>query len=347
MKKILTITFLAILGGIAAYAFLFYAERGSNSGFYDEFLKPRFILFIGGCFSIAFLLKWVNYRAYIKIVKNSLQSYGYIALFFANLILAVAASYLLFVLYGTIEGVSFFMLLDSNKELLLNFAVLLVIFLIIYNIISFFVFSYRKFANMQLEFIEQTKKQMTLQLEVLEQQLSPHFLFNNLNTISALIYSDIEKAENFIRNFASVYLTFSDTTTKTLITLKEELNFVEKYIYLLKTRFLNSIEFKIKIDDKYLESAIIPLAIQIMIENAIKHNTFNDSNPLTITISTSNTKLYVANNYLPKKEKGESYEIGQQNLLKRYKKFSNKKPLFQVINNQYIAELPLLKNSSE
>jgi sensor histidine kinase YesM len=177
--------------------------------------------------------------------------------------------------------------------------------------------------------------------EALKNQLNPHFLFNTLNTLDGLIGYDDEKAHNYLHNLSS---TFRYTIqNKEITTLVEELNFVESYAYLMKIRYGDNLSIKYEIDEKYNNFFIMPVSLQLLIENAIKHNVINDKYPLTIHIKTTEKDTLVVSNTIQPKINAEAGEgVGLANLIERYNLLFSKEVLITQ-NGVFEVEIPLIK----
>ena len=138
--------------------------------------------------------------------------------------------------------------------------------------VYFALYSYRYYGKMKLSRLRREREQMDLQWQALSNQLQPHFLFNSLNTISALVHEDEQRAEQFIRRLAHAYQYTLETYGKNLVPLKDELQFVQSYYYLLKTRFADQLDIKIDVAATADQLKVLPLGVQLLVENAIKHN---------------------------------------------------------------------------
>lgn len=195
-------------------------------------------------------------------------------------------------------------------------------------------------ANTQL--LKVQKENLQSQFEVLKQQVNPHFLFNSLNVLSSLISKDISKAQLFIDEFSQIYRYVLETIEKTVVTLGKELSFVRSYIFLQQIRYGDNLVFTVNLPSGLLKLYLPPLSLQVVLENAIKHNIVNESQPLHINIFHEDHWLVVSNNIQPKISMGTSTGLGQKNMVKRYALISDKEPIFQVVNNQYLVKLPLL-----
>lgn len=195
-------------------------------------------------------------------------------------------------------------------------------------------------ANTQL--LKVQKENLQSQFEVLKQQMNPHFLFNSLNVLSGLIGKDVSKAQLFIDEFSQIYRYVLETIEKPVVTLAMELGFVRSYIFLQQIRYGENLLFAVNIPSGLLKLYMPPLSLQVVLENAIKHNIVNESHPLRINIYSEEETLVVGNNIQPKVSMGKTTGMGQKNMIKRYSMISERTPLFQIVNDQYIARLPLL-----
>ena len=208
---------------------------------------------------------------------------------------------------------------ESIQELYaLKLAIVLLILVLIIEIIYFALYSYYSYTTFQIESVRQERKQIELQLKALKSQLSPHFLFNSLNTISSLVFKDKKMAESFIRKLAELYQYTLSSYQKKLTTLQEELDFVDSYQYLLKIRFGDKFECQIEVDDSLLGTKIPPLTLQMLIENAVKHNVLEVSDPLKVQVFSDQKYIVVKNNVTRKPKKVTSFQIGLKNINARY-----------------------------
>ena len=188
-------------------------------------------------------------------------------------------------------------------------------------------------------------EQLTLQHEfdTLKSQVNPHFLFNCFNTLSSLISEDPERAEKFLDELSKVYRYLLKSNEDGLSTLKAELKFIQSYFELLKTRHGNAIQMQIEVDKKYEQYLIPSLSLQLVVENAVKHNTISKTQPLVIDIfTTAGHKLVVNNNLQRKALKAPSNRVGILNIRAKYELLDQ--PGFQVVEDKknYTIVLPLL-----
>ena len=161
------------------------------------------------------------------------------------------------------------------------------------------------------------KEKAQYQLMTLKNQVNPHFLFNSLNTLASLAYTDANKTNFFAKKLSSVYRYFLTTSEKPSVTLAEEMTFVETYFQLEKIRFGESLQLRIRIPAEAQGKSVIPTSIQMLVENAIKHNINTEQSPLVIEITSSGNTITVSNNYQPRQNvKGN--RMGLRNLRQQY-----------------------------
>ena len=158
------------------------------------------------------------------------------------------------------------------------------------------------------------------QYEVLKNQLNPHMLFNSLNTLRSLVRENQDKAQDYIQELSRVLRYTLQSNESQCVSLREEMEFVSAYIFLLKMRFENNLQFDIQINNAYEEYLLPPMAVQVLIENAVKHNEISNRKPLTIHITTDdNGNLSISNDIQPKWTATSGTGIGLANLAKRYR----------------------------
>ena len=197
-------------------------------------------------------------------------------------------------------------------------------------------------ANTQL--LKVQKENLQSQFEVLKQQVNPHFLFNSLNVLTSLIKIDPDLAESFTERLSKVYRYVLENKEKDVVSLSTELEFLNAYLFLLEIRFMKKIIIEINIDKLYYDFQILPIAIQLVIENAIKHNTFSKEHPLKIEVFVDEQhKLNIVNNMKLRVTKFASTGVGLDNISRRYALVSELKPEFIKGETHFIAKLPLLK----
>ncbi|MEL6719103.1 MAG: histidine kinase [Bacteroidota bacterium] len=198
-------------------------------------------------------------------------------------------------------------------------------------------------AQLQLRNTQLEKANVLSQIEVLKEQLNPHFLFNCINILTALIPQDSERAVTYTNNFAKLYRKLLEVKDQTIVSLEQELEFTNKYISLQKTRFEDSLIVKLDIPNNKMRDCLPPFTLQLLVENAIKHNIISSSTPLTITIEVIDNQLIVSNVLQERKGVRNSTGIGLNSLIGRYKLLTSEKPTFQKSDDRYIASVPLVE----
>jgi sensor histidine kinase YesM len=209
---------------------------------------------------------------------------------------------------------------------------------------TFFLVKETESEMIKNEQLERTRAEA--ELEALKNQIDPHFIFNSLNTLSHLIEEKPAKAKLFNDNLADVYRYILQNKARGLVLLKEEMIFLKNYFSLLKIRFEKAVEMEIAVDEKEMEYYLIPpISLQILAENAIKHNEFSDAMPLCINIKLINGELIIHNPVRKKNLRKPSSRIGLQNLQERYRLTTSKEIIIKEEENDFTAILPILKIS--
>ena len=181
---------------------------------------------------------------------------------------------------------------------------------------------------------------MRTRFSALKNQMDPHFLFNSLNTLNSLIKIDADKAQEYVQQLSFVFR--YTLQNKEVITLEEELRFTRAYCALMRIRYGDSLGFEEKIDGKYDNWLIVPLSIQTLVENAIKHNVVSNKQPLTITIATGHESISISNPIQLKKEAESGEGIGLTNLAERYRLMWKKEITVNQTSDRFEITIPLI-----
>lgn len=206
--------------------------------------------------------------------------------------------------------------------------------------------SSKRLTEAQTQLINLQKENLQSQFDVLKQQVNPHFLFNSLNVLTSLIKLEPDLAEKFSEQLSKVYRYVLENKDNELVDLNTELNFLDAYIFLLNIRFVDKLNVNLNIPEKNRNDQIIPLAMQLLIENAIKHNVMSKSNPLVIDIFIDdNNYLNVINNLQERPSQIASTGVGLKNILNRYQLLKLTVPTFRKTENQFIAKIQLVNNT--
>lgn len=206
------------------------------------------------------------------------------------------------------------------------------------------VFLVREAENEKLKKEQLERARAEAELEALKNQIDPHFIFNSLNTLSHLIEEDAKKAKQFNDNLADVYRYILQNKARELVLLREEMAFLNDYFSLLKIRFEQAVQLHIRVNETWLDQYLIPpISLQILVENAIKHNEFSDALPLVITIEMQNDELIIHNCIRKKILRKTSSRIGLHNLGERYKLTTSKEITVTEAAGDFTVSLPVLK----
>lgn len=305
---------------------------------------------------------WVVSAAVIYIMSSCI---GYLAVFMVRkaenydhnklkkrllplLVLFYAASYLIANLAITLGAFGWFLYIGRDmKEFLphlfqneLNFGKgSFFIWLMVFTIF-FFYFLWRKSVTREQSLMEESLK---YRYNTLKAQVNPHFLFNSLNTLSELIYKEPSVADNYLQKLASVYRYILDNEENSLVPLENELAFVEDYYNMQKERGSDKIKLTVELYDK--ESfLVIPVSIQMLLENALKHNAASKDSPLDIRIAINHESISVSNNIQRKQVMGQSTKTGLKNLAERVRLITGKEMEISEKNNTFKVTIPLISD---
>jgi sensor histidine kinase YesM len=299
---------------------------------YLYFIFIALVVWQGNVWLMYFIKKkseW-QYNNYYKII---------LSLFFSNIIYSGIVSALMLYLWKTYSAENY-----PDWGPIINTSLIIIIaatFITnIYEII--FLNNEREFNLSRVEQLNVAKAQA--ELEALKNQIDPHFIFNSLNTLSYLIMKEPQNAKLFNDTLAKVYRYILSNKDKDLVLLKEEIEFISNYFYLLKIRFREAINMEIEINDLSADDFLIPpISLQALVENAIKHNDFNDRSPLTINVSVSSNFIIVKNAIQPKAHVQPSSKTGLVNLGNRYRLITNRHVVIESSFNIFSVKLPVLK----
>jgi hypothetical protein len=187
------------------------------------------------------------------------------------------------------------------------------------------------------------KESMSATYESLKSQVNPHFLFNSLNALTNLVYEDQDKAVNFIKQLSEVYRYVLDTRDREVVSLEEEIRFLKSYAYLQEIRFGKKLTIELSLDG--LRSMVAPLALQMLIENAVKHNEVSEENPLHVKVYSAAKFIIVENNLQKKSRLGESSSgLGLENIQKRYEFLSSDKVVIEQTVDKFSVKLPIISS---
>ncbi|SKC63963.1 Histidine kinase [Ohtaekwangia koreensis] len=228
----------------------------------------------------------------------------------------------------------------EHYKLMVAFAFRVNLFLNCINAIYFFL---QKSRDAEVRAEQFKKDSIEARFEALRNQINPHFLFNCLNALSNLVYKDADTSARFIAQLSNVYRYLLYSQERKIVSLQEELEFIDSYVYLLKIRFGENISISKHITTDADKFHIAPATLQMLIENAIKHNIVSGKSPLRINITSMNGSITVANNLQEKKVKEASAYVGLKNIKKRYEFLSTKPVEITKTKNEFIVKVPLVQ----
>lgn len=224
-----------------------------------------------------------------------------------------------------------------SQSILITFLISLFISLV-FTAIGFF----KAWRSSVLKEAELNAQMMTYKYEALRNQLNPHFLFNSFNVLSDLVYDDQAQAVKFIRQLSDLFRYVLDNRDKELVTLEEEMTFLNAYIYLLKTRFGEKIDLKINCAAD-AAVMVVPMTLQLLVENAVKHNEVSEHFPLTVEIRRNGDTLEVENSLRHKNAGNDSKNTGLKNIAQQYSFFTDRQIEIMPAETTFKVRIPLLQ----
>ena len=273
--------------------------------------------------------------------KNKIR---FLAIFFlaGNVVAFAAAVLMVFIVGNLIHGYNRSQMVNPYK-LNIIYSTLINLFLHLLNAIHFF---FREYKRQWSEAEELRRTNAQAQLQLVRNQINPHFLFNNLNVLSGMVIKDNPDANKFVEEFSKVYRYVLNNQDKELVEVRSELEFIHPYLFLLSKRFDQALKVDIDIPDRYKTWHVVPAALQMLIENAIKHNIVSSRRPLHIEIhANGNQSLVVKNNLQLRTVTEPSTKIGLQNIITRYELIGDRRVIVRQTEEAFEVTLPLLNLS--
>lgn len=241
-------------------------------------------------------------------------------------------------LYTDFE-MTFFQFINREKFSNYQFGIWITLtIVVIFHVIYF----YNRFQQRKIKEQKVIAGTASAKFDALKNQLDPHFLFNSLNVLTSLIEENPDNAQKFTTSLSKVYRYVLEQKNKDLVTVDEELDFARTYMSLLKMRFEDSLTFEIPDRASNPESKVVPLSLQLLLENAVKHNMVTSSKPLHIKIYEEGSNLLIMNNLQPKQIVKKSSGVGLGNIKQRYELLSNKNVLINQEANSFAVAIPML-----
>jgi len=228
-----------------------------------------------------------------------------------------------------------------SHESLANYVFAIVMtFIILLCFYAFYI--YKAYSDSKVKEQKIIAGTASAQFESLKNQIDPHFLFNSLNVLSSLIEENPDNAQRFTTSLSKIYRYVLEQKDKELVSVSEELAFAKTYMNLLKMRFENSITYEIPTHFENPDAKVVPLSLQLLLENTIKHNVVSEQKPLHIKIYIENNYLIVENNLQKKEVLQDRKGVGLQNIVNRYGLISERKLLIEQSETRFKVKIPIL-----
>ena len=309
-----------------------------------EVFSPKLYVYFAYCMFYSVVLYAVNVVLYAqldKIFKYDMYSAKRLVIgFISSFIVTLCTVFLLRLFIRiVIEGKSFDSFLSNETpddyvgSSIITFVVLLAI-----HLLSFYKAVQEKRVKEQ-KIIAGTA---SAKFESLKNQIDPHFLFNSLNVLSSLIEENPENAQRFTTSLSKIYRYVLEQKDKELVSVEEELAFAKTYMNLLKMRFENSLFYELPETVPNPEAKVVPLSLQLLLENTVKHNVVSEQRPLNIRIFMDADYLAIQNDYQKKEVLQERKGVGLQNIINRYGIITNRKVLIEQNEQTFTVKIPVL-----
>ncbi|SNZ00512.1 2TM domain-containing protein [Flagellimonas pacifica] len=279
---------------------------------------------------------WMNIRySWEKSPKKRLW-YGAIGSF---LLTIVTFGILRYIIYFYYTGQSFFEFFSKEKP---DSYIVAIVITVIASLFTHAFYFYRALQKKEVKKQKIIAGTASARFDALKNQLDPHFLFNSLNVLTSLIEEDPNQAQKFTTSLSKVYRYVLEQKNKDLVPVDEELNFARTYVRLLKMRFEDSIVFEIPERSSMPEAKIVPLSLQLLLENAVKHNIVTASKPLNLKVKEENGMLVVCNNLQEKQVVKKSSGVGLQNIRQRYDILTDREVVIAKTKSEFSVGIPML-----
>jgi len=328
--------------GIFILAFLIFSVE--SPGHLGD-INPLFHYFVTWCFTAVYwngaAIIFILFRRLYPAIKDTIKRLvlTYLLMFVWMSVGGIPIK----LLFGFMEWVEILTLKTYVEYLGVNMLTAFVVGTI-YETIFFF----EKWRDAIRQNEELKNQQIRTQFEVLQNQMSPHFLFNSLNTLTTLIAENQDVAIEFTTRLSDVYRYILQTKNREFVPLEEELQFARDYLFLLKMRFPDNLHADFDIPDSFLTHHIAPLTLQMLIENAIKHNVISKTHPLEIRIYIENGESIVVKNNLQKKNTLErGTKTGLSNIRRRYELLGGRQIDVITTAENFMVAVPLIKVQEE
>ena len=336
-KPIITLTWITL--GSSIFFFTFFSDEKTLESFgYNLVISAMYAFGLG--LSNGFLNDFLNKKLSWTEQTRLRTILGIVLTVIVNFIVVYGCNYINFVIIQKVSTPDEFFSGKYNftNWFMVNFALMISAFLHAKG----FMEELKK--NTKKEVVEQKliAKSANAQFESLKNQLDPHFLFNSLNVLTALIDENPEQAQKFTTSMSKIYRYVLEQKDKEMVQVEDEIEFAKIYCNLLKTRFEDSVDFTFDINNDDLQKFVVPLSLQLLLENCIKHNFATSSKPLNIRIFTEGKFLCIENNLQVREQLKESAGIGLANIVQRYALLTNDNVFIEKTEQTFKVKIPIL-----
>ncbi len=335
-QSLITLTWITFLIGTLCFV-LFTKEKTVEmfllniavSGLYS------FTIALGNSFVNDFLNKKISW------VEQTLKRtvFGIITTILVNFVLVIFCNYVNLILFQKQNFSGFF---SGNMAVINWFGINIALLISAVLHAKGFIEEWKKSTRKEVVEQKLIAKSANAQFESLKNQLDPHFLFNSLNVLSSLIDENPNQAQKFTASMSKIYRYVLEQKDKELVTVEEELDFAKTYCDLLKTRFEDSVNFDFNMNEADKKLFVVPLSLQLLLENCIKHNFATSQNPLNIKIFSENGFLFIENNLQQREQVRESAGIGLSNIVQRYSLLTKQNVFIEKSEEFFRVKIPIL-----
>lgn len=317
-------------------------------GFTKEKTVENFVLNLVVCFMYSFVLgmgnkllnDFLNRRFPWSEATTKRAVISIVSILIANTVMVYFCNYINFVIFQ--KGVTTEEFFSGRYSFINWFTINIALLISAFLHAKGFMEELKKTSKKEVVEQKLIAKSANAQFESLKNQLDPHFLFNSLNVLSSLIDENPKQAQKFTASMSKIYRYVLEQKDKELVTVEDELEFAKTYCNLLKTRFEDSVDFVFDVKKEDYRRFVVPLSLQLLLENCIKHNFATSSKPLVIRIFSENDTLCIENNLQVREQIKESSGIGLSNIVQRYALLTKKNVFIEKSDDYFKVKLPIL-----
>ncbi|MDY3338288.1 histidine kinase [Riemerella anatipestifer] len=330
---------LSIVGLVSSFFFFFFTTPEKTVVNFFINLSISFLYTFGFGIANGFLNEFLNEKYnWVTHLKTRLL-WGVIGAIIVNIVIAYGLNYFNFVIIQGESAENYF----STKSYSVNLFMVIFVLLVSSILHAYgFMKALQQSTQEKIEVQEQLAKASEAQFQSLKTQLDPHFLFNSLNVLTALIEENPPKAQKFTEDMSKIYRYVLEQRDKKTVSVAEEISFAKTYAELLKTRFEDSVNFSFDINPEFENRSVVPLSLQLLLENVIKHNFATTQKSLNIKVYTTSSYLMVENNLQARETPEGSTGVGLKNIQQRYALLTHKE--VNIVKNETVfrVEIPLI-----